>query len=138
MDNKGRNRIRTVTAHAYQPEPQESKIWIPTTLEGEDNEDNRDLVEFTIALSEALHRTGLAAPTVEQTAAKVGEIFDVNVRVFSVPTATIYSFGDEERCVLQISDDRSLTDRFHSAFYPRKPIFSIQKLLPLTSTRLLR
>lgn len=99
-ENKGRNRLRTVTDHSYQPNvasfnSSTTKIWTPTTEESAT--DSRDIVEFTIALSSGLHKAGLSSKTVEDAVATVSDMFNIQVNIFAVPTATIYSFGDEER-----------------------------------------
>lgn len=105
-DNKGRNRLRTITDHSYQPSTNHpglqtpnsesvAKIWTPSTEESAT--DSRDIVEFTIALSSGLHKAGLSSKTVEDAVATVAEIFGIKASIFAVPTATVYSFGDEDR-----------------------------------------
>ena len=69
----------------------------------------RDLVEFTIALCKGLHRSGLSTGTVEAAARKMASIFNFSVGVFVVPTATLFTFGDEEGCVPLIAHQIDLT-----------------------------
>ena len=102
-----------------------AKVRIPTPLKngGTEDEKSRDLVEFAMALSESLRRNGLTSVTVEDGAQKVGRNFDVAVRVFAVPTATIFAFGDEDRY------DRVSLVGFSSESNERRVVFYRKRLI---------